>query len=498
MAFTSFEFLLFFPVVTLAYYIVPRKLRHVWLLFAGYYFYMSWNVQYGFLLLGITVLTYGGGMGIAWCGKSAVRENRKSCLKKICLFVLVLISFSPLLFYKYFNFAANNVNAVLSRLYFERLIPELSLILPLGISFYTFQAVGYLVDVYRGKTIAEKNFFRYALFLSFFPIVVSGPIERSDHLLRQLQNTEQAAFKGENVKRGLCLMLWGYFLKLVIAERIAIFVNSVYGQETDGIFVLLATILYGIQIYCDFAGYSTLAAGAAKVMGFSLVENFQAPYLSFSVSEFWRKWHMSLTGWFRDYLYIPLGGSRKGKIIKYRNIMVVFLVSGLWHGAGWKYIIWGGLNGLYQVAGDITRPLREKISFGLRHGRDGKIRQLCSCIFTFMLVDFAWIFFRADSTGKALRMCKRMLTDFHFSALFDEELYSFGLNQAELLFLLLMISLLFMVDLCHYHGRHILELLQEQHWALGTCLCAALMMVVLIFGIYGVNYDVGSFIYFAF
>lgn len=498
MAFTSFRFLLFFPAVVLAYYIIPKRFRHFWLLLASYYFYMSWSIGYGFLLMGITVVTYCGAAGITWCEKKSTEGKKKERLKKGCMILLAVLTFGALVFFKYFNFLAGNVNIVLGRLHSDRVIPTVDLILPLGISFYTFQAFGYLMDVYRGKVEAEKNFLRYAEFISFFPTLVSGPIERSGNLLRQLGEAERTQFRAENVKKGLCLMLWGYYLKLVMAERIAVFVNSVYGQETDGVYVLLATVLYGIQIYCDFAGYSVIATGAARVMGFTLAENFHTPYLSFSVSEFWRKWHISLTGWFRDYLYIPLGGSRKGKVKKYRNIMIVFLVSGLWHGAGWKYLIWGGLNGLYQVVGDLLKPLREKNGSGSWRGRGAGIRKFCSCAGTFALVDFAWMFFRADSTGKALGMCRRMLTEFHVSALFDGTLFSFGLNQSEFVFMLLTVLVLFAVDMFHYYGKHVLDLMAERHWALGTCLCAGMLMAVLIFGVYGVNYDVGSFIYFAF
>lgn len=500
MTFTSFEFLIFFPIVALMYYVIPRRLRLGWLLFASYYFYMSWNVGYGFLLLGITGLTYCGARGIACCRnvEKTADPGKPWMKKKSCMILMAVLTFGALVFFKYFNFLAGNVNTVLGRLHFGRMIPQVDLILPLGISFYTFQAFGYLMDVYRGKTEPEKNFLRFALFLSFFPTLVSGPIERSDNLLAQLKNPERTVFKPENVKRGLCLMLWGYYLKLVMADRIAVFVNSVYSQETDGACILIATMLYGIQIYCDFAGYSTLAIGAGKVMGFSLKENFRAPYLSFSVSEFWRKWHMSLTGWFRDYLYIPLGGSRKGRIRKYRNIIIVFLVSGLWHGAGWKYIIWGGLNGLYQVVGDLFGPFRERISARLWRDRFKGFRKVCCCIATFVLVDFAWMFFRADSTGKAVRMCKKMLTEFHLSSLIEGKLYSFGLGQVEFGFMILTVLLLFVVDLLHYRGRSIFNLMRGWHWAVNTCLCAGMLMVILIFGIYGVNYNVGTFIYFAF
>lgn len=498
MAFTSYEFLIFFPIVVLAYYIIPKKLRRLWLLFSSYYFYMSWSIGYGCLLLGMTAVTYCCARGIAWCGGRDIQERRRIRMKKGCMILTAVLTFSALIFFKYSNFLSGNINTILRKLHFDGQLPMTEYMLPLGISFYTFQSFGYLMDVYRGKTEAEKNFFRYALFLSFFPTLVSGPIERSDNLLLQLKHPERTVFQADNVKRGLCLMLWGYYLKLVMADRIAIFVNSVYGRETDGIYVFIAALLYGIQIYCDFAGYSSIAIGAAKVMGFTLVENFCAPYLSFTVSEFWRKWHMSLTGWFRDYLYIPLGGSRKGRIKKYRNIMIVFLVSGLWHGAGWKYLIWGGLNGLYQVIGDLLKPLREKADAALWKRKGRTIRGILCMAGTFLLVDFAWIFFRADSTGKALGICRNILTGSHLSALSDGTLLTFGMNQAEFIFMLLTILVLFIVDLQHYRQKHILDVMQGWHWAVNTCLCAGMLMVVLIFGIYGVNYDVGTFIYFAF
>lgn len=497
MAFTSYEFLVFFPAVALAYYIIPRRFRSLWLLFADYYFYMSWHAAYGFLLMGITAVTYFGARTVSRY-RTGDEEEKALRRGRLRMALFAVLTFAALLFFKYFNFLAGNGNAVLRALRCGWSIPTMGFVLPLGISFYTFQAFGYLMDVYRGKTKAETNFLTYAVFCSFFPTLVSGPIERSDNLLWQLRQPERTSFHLENVKKGLCLMLWGYFLKLVMAERMAIFVNAVYGQEADGAVVLLAAIIYGIQIYCDFAGYSALAIGAARVMGFTLTENFHAPYLSFSVSEFWRKWHMSLTGWFRDYLYIPLGGSRKGRFRKYLNIMIVFLVSGLWHGAGWKYLIWGGLNGFYQVAGDLFKPFREKAGRVLWKGRLAWLRRICACIGTFMLVDFAWIFFRADSTGRALRLCRRMFDGFHLSALTDGTLFTFGLNGTEFCFLGATLLLLFAVDLLHYYGKHILDLMQGWHWALTTSLCAGMLMAVLIFGVYGVNYDVGSFIYFTF
>lgn len=459
--------------MALAYYIIPQRFRQIWLLAVSYYFYMSWGARYGAVLLWITAVTYCGALGLSWLDRHFMEERSRSRLKKGCVLLLAAVVFSTLFYCKYFVFVV-------------------------GVSFYTLQSFGYIMDVYRGKTEPEHNFLRYALFLSFFPIVVSGPIERSGHLLRQLQKEERTAYCGENIRQGSCMMLWGYFMKLVIAERIAIFVNAVYDQNLGGVYAIVATILYGIQIYADFAGYTTIAMGAAKVLGFHVAENFAAPYLAATVSEFWRRWHMSLTGWFRDYLYIPLGGNRKGRIRKYVNIMVVFAVSGIWHGNGWKYFIWGGLNGFYQVAGDVFMPVRKKLADIFRLNNMNGLHRVLQAAVTFVLVDFAWIFFRAESASRALRMIRGMVTEFDLSVLCDGSLYRFGIGQTEFIFLILVILLLAAVDLLHYRRQYVLEIMQKWHWTVRTGLCAGLLMAVIIFGVYGVNYDVSTFIYFAF
>ena len=238
----------------------------------------------------------------------------------------------------------SNVNAMLAQFNFELIQPAFDVVLPVGISFYTFQALSYTVDVYRKDIYAEKNILKYALFVSFFPQLVAGPIERSKNLL--IQFNKEHHFDYNRVKNGLLLMLWGFFMKLVIADRVAMVVDQVYNNYTQyaGFEIAIATVFFAIQIYCDFGSYSNIAIGAAQVMGFTLMENFRQPYFSKSVAEFWRRWHISLSSWFRDYLYIPLGGNRKGKVLKYINLMIVFLTSGLWHGASWHFVVWGGLE----------------------------------------------------------------------------------------------------------------------------------------------------------
>ena len=470
---TSFKFLIFFPIVVMAYYVIPKRFRQIWLLVVSYYFYMSWDAKYGLVLLAVTAVTWLGAIMLEWIDGRITEERRRDHLKKLCVGALGLAVFGALFCCKY-------------------------IVLVVGLSFYTLQSFGYIMDVYRGKAMAERNFLRYALFLSFFPTVVSGPIERSTTLLCQLRCEERTNFRLENIKQGLCMILWGYFLKLVLAERIEFFVNAVYSQSLGGVYAILATMLYAVQIYCDFAGYSTLAMGAGRTLGFALTENFDAPYLASTVSEFWRRWHRSLTGWFRDYIYIPLGGNRKGRIRKYMNIMIVFLVSGIWHGDGWKYLIWGGLNGFYQVAGEVLSPVRKKIVRALRLDKMGKVYKVMQVMVTFVLVDFAWLFFRADSTGRAFRMARAMITEFKLSVLWDGSLYTLGIKQAEFIFLLLAVALLVAVDWLHYHRRYVLDLMKDWHWTVRTCLYAGLLMSVVIFGVFGVNYDEGTFIYFAF
>lgn len=343
MLFNSYQFLIFFPVVTLIYFLIPHKIRYIWLLIASYFFYMCWNAKYALILLFSTAVTYIGGILISKANK--VEDNRKKIkYKKMFVALSFIINLSILFLFKYFDFAIGNINRILAVLNIQLLNPKFDIVLPVGISFYIFQALGYTVDVYREDVKAERNFLKYALFVSFFPQLVAGPIERSKNLLEQMY--EKHYFEAQRVKDGLLLMIWGGFQKIVIADRIAIVVDTIFNKfpEYGGIYILIASILFAFQIYCDFSGYSIIAVGAAKVMGFRLMENFNAPYFSMSVSEFWRRWHISLSTWFKDYVYIPLGGNRKGKIRKYINIMIVFLVSGLWHGASWNYIVWGGLN----------------------------------------------------------------------------------------------------------------------------------------------------------
>ena len=354
------------------------------------------------------------------------------------------------------------------------------------------------MDVYRGDIYAERNFIRYALFVSFFPQLVAGPIERSKNLLKQLAVPKRFDFDG--AREGLLLMLWGFFLKIVLADRIATFVDTVYGDTKSfgGYYIIVATVLFAVQIYCDFCGYSTIAMGTAKILGIDLMENFNAPYLSTSVAQFWRNWHISLTSWFRDYLYIPLGGSRRGKLRKNLNKMIVFLVSGLWHGANFTYVIWGGLNGLYQVIGEGLAPVRRRLNALLRLHPDSLGYRLAQGAITFILVDFSWLFFRASSLREAKALLQSIFTQRNPWVLFDGSLFQCGLDSANFTLMMVCIGVLAFADVCKRRGVCVRKIILKQDYWFRWVFIAASILLILLFGKWGPAFDKSSFIYFQF
>ena len=395
MLFNSLGFLLFFPIVTIAYYLLPQKVRWAFLLAASYFFYMCWNAAYALLLLSSTVVTY--------AAAQLIDRSRKQSVKKGFLAFSLIVNLGILFTFKYFEFFTSGLYAALDWLKIAYTPVNYSLLLPVGISFYTFQALGYAIDVYRGDVAVQKHFGKYALFVAFFPQLVAGPIERSRNLLPQFDEIHR--FDYQNAVTGLRLMLWGFYKKIVIADTVCVAVNTVYNNITafDGLAICIATILFAVQIYCDFSGYSDIARGCARIMGFRLMLNFDHPYFSHSIQEFWRRWHISLSTWFKDYIYIPLGGNRKGTARRYFNLMVTFLVSGLWHGANITFVVWGGIHGLFQIIGDLTRKWRDRCFSRIEKRRAGRVLHSGGqMLLTFMLVSFAWIFFRANTMGDAV------------------------------------------------------------------------------------------------
>ena len=448
MLFNSLNYLIFFPIVILFYFAIPAKykeIRNFWLLVASYFFYMNWNAAYALLLFGSTFVTYLAGILI----EKAIEKENISFAKWI-LGISFTINIGILFFYKYINFFILNINRILG-LRGSNEIGLLDILLPVGISFYIFQALGYTMDVYRQKTKATKNLFRYMLFVSFFPQLVAGPIERSTNLLKQFD--EEHVFDTDRVREGLLTMLWGLFMKIMIADNLAVYIDSVYENYPayTGIEIVLATMMFAFQIYCDFGGYTYLAIGSAKVLGFTLMENFNAPYQATSVKDFWRRWHISLTGWFTDYLYIPLGGNRKGKIRKYINTFIVFFVSGLWHGASWSYVVWGVINGIYLIIQDVTVAVRQKVKQYL-HVREDRFSYRFGCgVVTFFLVDFSWLFFRAKSLGIAVDMLKQIVLSLQPAKIFGLAVNRMGYSMQQLVALIFAMLLLFAFDILKNH-----------------------------------------------
>lgn len=448
MGFTSLGFLLFFPLVFIGYLLMPRRMRAVWLLAASYLFCASFGPGAVLALLMSTLVTYLGGIGI-----ETYHEERS---KRRVLGAVVLLHVAFLSFFKY-----NRMN----------------LLLPVGISFYTFQAIGYLADVYRGETQAERSLLRFALFQAFFPKLVQGPIERSGNLLAQIRDLEKReVWDMERIREGGLLLLWGLFQKLMIADRIAIPVNAVYSQfgAFGGVEILLATVLYAFQIYCDFAGYTNIARGVASVCGFKLLENFRRPYLADSVQDFWRRWHLSLSAWLRDYLYIPLGGNRKGKLRKYVNLMITFLVSGIWHGTGFHFLLWGGLQGLGQIF-DI---------------RTWKLPRWVKQVLVFAFVDVSWMVFRVNSLGDLKGMLKILVTDFHL-----KDFRGMQLGKLEWALLFLGILLVIAKDILNEKGFSFRTWILKQDWPVRAVIYTGLVGAIVILGVYGAAYDSSGFLY---
>jgi alginate O-acetyltransferase complex protein AlgI len=407
MLFNSLHFFIFFIIVTLGYWSLGWKGRWRLLLFASCYFYMIFKPIYIFILFFTIIIDYFAGI---WLEKTEGKS------RKWLLIISLISNIGILAFYKYYGFFFENINHLLTYFQVKNPLPVFDYILPIGLSFHTFQAMSYTIEVYRGNQKAEHHFGIYALYVMFYPQLVAGPIERPQNVLHQFHTKFE--YDWEKVKSGLMMMAWGLFKKVVIADRLAMMVDFAYKNpdEHSGLTLLVATFFYTFQIYCDFSGYSDIALGSAKVMGFDLMENFRKPYFSTSISEFWRRWHISLSTWFRDYLYIPLGGNRVSEWRRYFNQFFVFMISGLWHGASWTFVIWGSLHGFYLIFAVLRDKYLPQIS--LPKNFIGKSINLIS---TFILVMFAWVFFRAKGTHDAFLILKK-ISGFSFSDIFKTPL----------------------------------------------------------------------------
>lgn len=506
MLFNSIQFLLFFPVVTALYFGLPHRLRWALLLAASCYFYMAFVPSY-ILILGFTiVIDYFAGLAI---------EGAAGRRRKLFLVASLAANIGVLVVFKYFNFLNANVKGLAEALRWNYPVESLAILLPIGLSFHTFQAMSYTIEVYRGAQPAERHFGIYALYVMFYPQLVAGPIERPQNLLHQFREVHR--FDYERVASGLRLMGWGFFKKIVVADRLAVAVNLVYAEpeKHTGLALVVATYFFAYQIYCDFSGYTDIARGAARVMGFELMKNFDRPYAARSVAEFWTRWHISLSTWFKDYLFFPLArwhAARRARQVtagrataarppaagasawRYFDIYVVFLISGVWHGANWTFVLWGALHGTYLVASLLTKPLRTKAARWTGLARRPKLHNFVRVFVVFHLVAFAWIFFRAESIADAFHVVGNLFTDLSLrDALTGEISTKLGTPRTDLLVSVVVVGLL---ELAQYlrarrPGRPPLEGRPVwQRWAFYYALVAA----VLFLG----EYQSNQFIYFQF
>lgn len=489
MTFHSVNYIVFLTICICLYYLVAEQWRWCVLLVFSCYFYASWNAVYFLLIAFVASIAYLAGR---WIEKN---QSKNILIASMCAVFLCLFVF------KYYNFAAENINALLAYIASEVALPKSRLLLPVGISFYTFQAGSYLVDVYTGKIAAEKNFFKFALYLTFFPQLVAGPIERAELFLPQI--TKKHAVSYEMMRTGLQQILIGMFKKIVMADTLAVFVDGIYenASNCNGATLFIAAILFSLQIYGDFSGYSDIAVGSARLFGYQLSENFRQPYFAVSIKDFWSRWHRTLTGWFRDYIYIPLGGGRVGLFKKCRNIAAVFLLSGIWHGSAWTFLAWGGVHAICRMIEEIYE---EKVVV-IAKNRSMQMKAL-KIVFTFVLVSILWIFFRAETMSDAIYMISHMFTGWDITMMSQELqsiLYvSMFRSQSLLIYTRCIVGLSIAIVCCfgvckEQEGVLLFEKLGfVSRWGLYI-----VMSVVTIFhwlllnGIYG---QTGAFIYFQF
>ena len=447
MLFNSIEFLIFLPIILILFWVFPKRLRWLVLLAASYCFYMWWNWKLVFLILFTTLISY-------LCGILVERFNNSKKIKNTVLSISLILCFGVLVFFKYFPFLADVYSDVVKVFGGQGIHGYFDIMLPVGISFYTFQTASYVIDCYKGTMKTEKHFGYFALFVTFFPQLVAGPIERPQDLLPQLHfDKRDMSIKKIDYSSALRIMLIGFFKKIAIADVIGIYVNNVYQNINDanGFMVLFASFLFAVQIFCDFSGYSDIAVGCAKLFGVDLTENFKNPYGAKSVKDFWNRWHISLSKWLRDYIYFPLGGSRVKKWRWVINVMVVFFISGLWHGANYTFIVWGLLHGAFQIVGVLTLKYRNKALSKIKIKPEGRFVSIARVILTFLIVDFCWIFFRANNIGDASLAITKIFTDWKFNLdFFKESFASLGINIKAFVYILICILSLPLIEKLKY------------------------------------------------
>lgn len=490
MQFISVYFIIFIIFSVILFYCTATKYRYIALLICNIAFYYSWsnNISDFLSLIFVILITY----------ISALFINKKK--NKFILAFSIILSISPLFIFKYSDFILTNLNNIFNGMGLSCHVSQLNLISPIGISFFTFQSVGYLIDVYNNKAQPEVNLLKYSVFISFFPTITSGPIERSNNLLKQICE-QKNPLSFDSLRKGIILFLYGAFLKLTIASRLTIIVDTVFSKYTSfgGSILFLCAIAYTFQIYCDFSSYSLMAKGISNLFGFDIIDNFDVPYFAESIQDFWRRWHISLSTWFRDYVYIPLGGNRCTPFRKNLNLLITFVVSGIWHGANWTFVIWGSLHGIYQIIGNITKSFRNNLREKWGVKEDSFAYHIFRKLTVFLYVAFAWIFFRANSLSQAISYIKIMFTDSKVWQLFDGTRYNLGLSFLQYELLLISLVIMMFVDYQKYKTKqNIDDILLKQHWFIRIICVALLFVLTIIIGLYGPGYSSQDFIYFNF
>lgn len=483
MTFNSWEFLIFYPITLLLYFLLPKKWSRISLLFMSAIFYLAWNYKLIVLIMFTTAVSY-------FCAR-IIEKTEKKAVKKLCFVVTLIACLGVLFFFKYYNFLAETLGWAIKAAGGGTYDFTLNLVLPVGISFYTFQTLSYAIDVYRGTEKVEKDFALYCLFVTFFPQLVAGPIERPGNLIPQL--CEKNKLTAENARAGLWKMGVGFFKKIVVADLVAGYVNSVFNspESATGFGVVIASMLFAVQIYCDFSGYTDIAIGCSRVMGIRLMKNFDRPYTSQTIKEFWNRWHISLSTWLRDYLYFPLGGSRCSKSRHMFNIFIVFLASGIWHGANWTFVLWGILHGIYRIVGELTYPLREKLWAKL--GVDTKSAPIVILrrLNTFALVCFSWVFFRANSLSDLGVLLSKLFTSW---GSLPETISAMGLGAAAIIVTVLSIIVLDEFDILTSREDSALSVCTRGRTSTVWCVWAVAVAWIMLLSVGGAS----SFIYFQF
>lgn len=478
MSILSLNFITFVLVLVICYYILPGALSPYAILAGNIFFYTQFDLRYSLFLLFSVVTTFLAGVLIS--------RVKKSGFKKFVLGLSISLNVGLLFFVKFVPYIIDNANY---RLQLD--IPTVSVIVPIGMSFYTLQVCGYCIDIYRGKYSPEKNIFKYMSFATFFPLMLQGPISRYDQLSKTLFAKKRLSDFYDNLTTGAQIALWGFFKKLVIADRAALLVNEVFDKYTEysGIAVILAALCYTLQIYTDFSGCVDICRGVAKTFGIDIIDNFRQPYLSVSIQDFWKRWHIALSSWLKDYVYISLGGNRKGTVRKYINLIIVFLVSGLWHGVGVHFIVWGMLQAFYQIIGAVTLPLKKKLCTALRINRNSEGFIWIQRTITFCLINISWVIFRGDGMTTILHMLRSM---FVFQQ--GKELIA-AIDIADCIILLLGSLLLFVVGYYRDMGISIRKKVAACPIPVRWSCYLMLFLTILILGIYGPGYSEAAFIY---